>query len=52
MENVLNPMIQVIAGDGADIKATDLKAGAEAFLQGAGMTEAQLSALEAGLSGK
>ena len=52
VENVLNPMIQVIAGDGVDIKTTDLKAGAEAFLQGAGMTEAQLSALEADLSGK
>lgn len=52
VENVLNPMIQVIAGDGVELKTADLKAGAEAFLLGAGMTQAQLSALEADLSGK
>lgn len=50
VEKVLDPMIQVVAGDGADIKTVDLKAGAEAFLQNVGMTRAQIAALEAKLS--
>lgn len=52
VENVLNPMVQVVAGDGADIKTADLKAGAEAFLRNVGMEQAQISALEAKLADK
>ena len=50
VEHVLNPMIQVVAGEGADITTADLKAGAEAFLQNAGMTADQIAALEARLA--
>ena len=51
VEHVLNPMIQVVAGEGADLTTADLKAGAEAFLQNAGMTADQIAALEARLAG-
>ena len=50
VEHVLCPMIQVVAGEGADITTADLKAGAEAFLQNAGMTADQIAALEARLT--
>ena len=50
VEHVLNPMIQVVAGEGADISTADLKAGAETFLQNAGMTDQQIAALEARLT--
>ncbi len=50
VEHVLDPMVQVVAGDGADIRTSDLKAGAEAFLLNAGMTETQLASLEARLT--
>ena len=52
VEKVFDPMVQVIAGDGADIRTADLKASAETFLQNVGMTQAQISALEARLSVK
>ena len=51
VEHVLDPMVQVVAGEGADIRTADLKAGAEAFLLNAGMTEQQIQALEARLAG-
>ena len=51
VEHVLDPMIQVVAGEGADVKTADLKAGAEAFLRNAGMTDEQIAALEARLAG-
>lgn len=50
VEDVLNPMVQFIAGDGADITTADLKSGAEALLQNGGLTQEQISALEARLS--
>ncbi|MBQ3262482.1 MAG: tyrosine-protein phosphatase [Oscillospiraceae bacterium] len=49
VEHVLNPMIQVVAGEGADVTTADLRAGAEAFLRSAGMTDKQITALEARL---
>ena len=50
VEDVLNPMVQFIAGDGIDITTADLKSGAEALLQNGGLTQEQISALEARLS--
>lgn len=50
VEHVLDPMVQVVAGEGADIRTADLKACAEAFLLNAGMTEQQIAALEARLA--
>ena len=50
VEHVLNPMVQIIAGEGEDITAADLKTGAETFLANAGMTEAQVKALQARLT--
>lgn len=52
VEDVLDPMLQIVAGDGVDIQTADLKPCAEAFLLNAGMTQAQISALEARLSGE
>ena len=43
-------MIQVVAGEGADVTTADLQSGAEAFLRAAGMTDEQLAALEARLA--
>lgn len=52
VENVLEPMISSMAGDDtADIKTADLCVCAEAFLRGAGMTESQVRALKAAITG-
>ncbi len=51
VEHVLNPMIQVVAGEGTDVTTADLKSGAETFLLNAGMTEVQIAALAARLAG-
>ena len=52
VENVLNPMVQVLAGNEADLTKADLQAGAEAFLLSGGMSKEQISALQAALCGK
>ena len=51
VEHVLNPMIQVVAGEGTDVTTANLKSGAETFLLNAGMTEVQIAALAARLAG-
>ena len=51
VEQMLCPMVQLIVPEGADIATADLKSGAEAFLRSAGMTDAQIAALEARLTG-
>ena len=43
--NVLDPMIRSMAGDGVDITTADLSACAVQFLQNAGMTDEQITAL-------
>ena len=50
VEKLLDPMIQVVAGDGVDIKTADLKTCAEKFLQNVGMTQEQITTLQARLS--
>ena len=52
VENVLNPMVQVLAGNETDLAKADLQAGAEAFLLSGGMSKEQISALQAALCGK
>ena len=50
VENVLDPMVRSIAGDGAeDLSSADLADAARRLLLDAGMTEAQLEALQAKL---
>ena len=50
VESMLDPMVQVLEGEGADVRTADLKAGAEAYLLGGGMTDEQVSALVARLT--
>ena len=52
VENVLKPMVQVLAGNETDLAKADLQAGAEAFLLSGGMSKEQISALRAALCGK
>ncbi len=50
VENVLDPMVALLAEDGADLHAADLAAGAEAFLKNCGMTDEQIASLKAKLT--
>lgn len=45
VSSVLDPMLRSMAGDGVDIKSADLSACAVKFLQDAGMTDEQITAL-------
>ena len=49
VENLLNPMIQTIAGADADIKKADLSACAESYLKAGGMSEEKIAALKQAL---
>ena len=51
-EEVLEPMMQDVVGEGGDIKSDDLAAYAEEFLIKAGMTEEQISLLRERLTEK
>ncbi len=52
VENLLEPMIEVIAGEGADFEKADLSAGAEKFLKDAGMTQKQIDQLRNRITGE
>lgn len=50
VEHVLDPMVRLLVPDGADLAAADLQSGAETYLRGIGMTDAQIAALASALS--
>ncbi len=52
VESVLSPMIQCVAGDGADITTCDLSVGAREYLISGGMTDEQIDLLISRLTGK
>ena len=51
VESVLLPMLQTLTGAETDVKTADLSAGAQQFLLGCGMQEAQIAALREQLCG-
>ena len=48
---VLEPMLETLAGEGADLRTADLAAAAEAYLLDAGMAPDRVAALRAALTG-
>ena len=51
VENVLDPMVALLAEDGADLDKADLAAGAAAYLKDCGMSAEQIDLLRAKLNG-
>ena len=45
VETVFDPMVQIIVGNGANIKTANLAVGARSFLQGAGLNEAEITSI-------
>ena len=50
VREVLEPMMQAVTGEDADLVTADFAAAAEAYLLNAGMTKQQIEALRANLS--